>query len=71
MIDECDRATIAGLKLAIIKTQTTKLECFIKLAERKKKFFNYSMILFILSGLTAVVDEIINFVFYSSNFTKY
>ncbi len=63
LIDECDRTTTIGLKLAIINTQTKKLESFIKLAEQKKKFFNYSMILFMVSGLMAIMDIFIDFVF--------
>ncbi len=65
LITECDRTTSIGLKLAIIENQTDKLESFIKLSERKKKFFNYAMILFVLSGLMALIDILIDFIFNS------
>jgi hypothetical protein len=65
LITECDRTTYIGLKLAIIETQTDKLESFIKLAERKKKIFNYSMILVVLSALMAAMDISIDFIFNS------
>jgi hypothetical protein len=63
LIDECDKSSSTGLKLAIINTWTTKLDNFIKLAEHKKELFNYSIILFMLSGLMFIISEIINFIF--------
>ncbi|MEL6439816.1 MAG: hypothetical protein AAFQ80_11250 [Cyanobacteria bacterium J06621_8] len=60
LVNECDRTSIIGLKLAIIETQTEKIESFITLAEQKKKFFNYSMILFMLSALMAIITILIN-----------
>lgn len=63
LINECDHTNTIGLKLGIIETQTNKLESFIKLAKQKKIFFNYSMILFVLSGLMAIMDILIDFTF--------
>ena len=64
LIDECEKSSSTGLKLAIIKTWDAKLEKFIKLAEHKKKLFNYSIIFLILSGFMAILDEIILSIFY-------
>ncbi len=38
-------------------------QSFIRLAEQKKKFFNYLMILFMVSGLMAIMDIFIDFAF--------
>ncbi|MGL5940718.1 MAG: hypothetical protein ACRC2S_10065 [Waterburya sp.] len=64
LVENCDRISNLELKLAILDTWDEKLGDFIKLAKQKKQLFNYSIILLLLSGLIAALNEIIATVFY-------
>ncbi|MEO1672982.1 MAG: hypothetical protein AAFR77_19760 [Cyanobacteria bacterium J06631_2] len=59
LIENCDRVINQELKLAIIDMFEAKLENFSRLAARKKQFLNLSIILLLISGLMAILDEVV------------
>lgn len=59
LIENCDRVINQELKLAIIDIWELKVQNFISLATRKKYFLNLSIVLLLISGLMAVLDEAI------------
>ena len=63
-IENCDRVSNAELKLAIIDTWKEKLRNFKEVALQKKQFFNRSIICLLVSSLMAVMDTIIDSIFY-------
>ncbi len=63
LIENCDRVPNWELQLAIMERFEAKLEDFRKLALQKKQIFNSSIIMFIISGLMAIFDEIIATIF--------
>lgn len=63
LIESCDQIDNLELKLAIIDTWQEKLNEFIKLAKQKKQLFNYSIIFLIISGMIAILDEMISTIF--------
>ncbi len=59
LIKKCDEVPSLEFKLAIMKTLQDKFDSFITLTKKKKDLFNYSLFLFLFSGLIAAIDSII------------
>lgn len=64
LIENCNRVSNAELKLAIIDTWQNKLKDFKEVTQQKKQILNRSIILLLISGLMAIIDEIIASIFY-------
>lgn len=64
LIENCDQVPPQELKLAIIDTFQEKLQYFKELIKHKKIILNRSIILLLMSGLMAAIDEIIAYIFY-------
>ena len=62
----CDKVTNKELKLAIIDTWIDKLKNFKDITQQKKRILNRSIILLLVSGLIAIMDEIVATAFYSN-----
>ena len=64
LIENCDQVSPQELKLAIIDTFQDKLQHFRELIQQRKLILNLSIILLLASGLMAIIDEIIAYIFY-------
>jgi len=64
LIDNCEEVPSLDFKLAILKTWKDKLESFLASTRKKKVLLNYSLFLFLFSGLIAAIDSILVSIFY-------
>ena len=64
LIENCDKVSPQELRLAILDTFQDKLDNFENLIKQKKVMLSRSIILLLASGLMAVMDEMIAYIFY-------
>ena len=68
LLENSDQVTNQELKLAILDTWIDKLKDFKDITQQKKQILNRAIILLLVSGLMAIMDEIIATTFYSNLF---
>ena len=64
LIENCDKVPNYELKLAILDTWQDKLKSFIQLTKQKKQLLNRAIAILLISGLMAILDELIASIFY-------